>query len=149
MYQQVAEINHCYLLGKLSFLAIFITEKNKYNSLIVMELIEQIKVNAKRNRKRIVLPESHDERTIRAADIALQQGLADITLIGNRDRIFNDAKAFGLANINKAFIVDPEKNDKTDAYVDLMVKIREKKGLTREAAVKLLKDPTLLGWCSF
>jgi len=109
-----------------------------------MELIELIKQTAKLNRKRIVLPESDEERTLKAADIAISEGLADIILIGNRDKIYSDAKAYGLKQIDKATIVDPAKNEKKDLYADLMVRIREKKGLTKQAALDLLMDPLYL-----
>jgi phosphate acetyltransferase len=109
-----------------------------------MELIELIKQTAKLNRKRIVLPESDEERTLKAADIAISEGLADIILIGNRDKIYSHAKAYGLKQIDKATIVDPAKNEKKELYADLMVRIREKKGLTKQAAMDLLMDPLYL-----
>ena len=48
-----------------------------------MELLDRIKQNAKNHNKRIVLPEGYEERTIRAADIAIEEGLAQIILIGD------------------------------------------------------------------
>ena len=46
-----------------------------------MELIDRIKLNARKHYKRIVLPEGTEERTIQAADIAIEEGLAQIILI--------------------------------------------------------------------
>ena len=49
-----------------------------------MELLEKIKAAAKQNRKRIVLPEAEEERTLRAADQSISESLTDIILIGNK-----------------------------------------------------------------
>ena len=54
-----------------------------------MSLIEQIVARAKSNKQRIVLPESFEERTITAADRALADGLADIILIGNKEKVLD------------------------------------------------------------
>ncbi len=48
-----------------------------------MELLDRIKQNAKKHNMRIVLPEGYEERTIKAADIAIQENLAQIILIGD------------------------------------------------------------------
>jgi phosphate acetyltransferase len=110
-----------------------------------MDLINLVKENAKKHYKRIVLPEGREERTIKAADIVIAEGLAKITLIGNREKIFQLAKDFNLKNIEKATIIDPINHEKKDKYVDLMVELRKSKGLTKEEAVKLIENPLYLG----
>jgi phosphate acetyltransferase len=105
-----------------------------------MDLINQIKSNAIKYQKRIVLPESHDERTLKAADIAISENLARIILIGNNEKVLESAYKLKLNNLTKATIVDPERNPKTDQYADLMVELRKSKGLLRDEALKLLKD---------
>jgi phosphate acetyltransferase len=109
-----------------------------------MELLDQIRLNAKKHYKRIVLPEGTEERTIEAADIAIQEKLAQIILIGKPSEILALAEKKGL-NIGKAKIVDPENHEKKNHYIDLMVELRKAKGLTREEAEKLIKDPLYLG----
>src|SRR5512145_2252352 len=106
-----------------------------------MNLIELIKENARKNRQRIVLPESYEERTLRAADFALGDGTADIILIGSKDEIGANAKKFGLRNIDKATQVDPDRYEKLEAYADMMVELRKSKGLTKDEALKLLRNP--------
>ena len=110
-----------------------------------MELLEQIKMNARRHNKMIVLPEGTEERTLKAADEALAEGIARITLLGNPAEIRNMATSFGLKNIDKAAIVDPVNHPKKQQYIDLMVELRKSKGLTREEASKLIEDPLYLG----
>jgi phosphate acetyltransferase len=106
-----------------------------------MNLIEQIKEIAKRNRQRIVLPESYEERTLKAADVILNQGIADLILIGNQEAIYDNAKKYGLKNLDKATLVDPVKFEKREAYADMMVELRKSKGLTKDEALKLLLNP--------
>jgi phosphate acetyltransferase len=109
-----------------------------------MDLINQIKLNAKNNLQRIVLPESFEERTLKAADELLADGIAKIILIGNPDKLKEEAQKLGLSNISKATIVDPDNNPKENEYADLMVEIRKTKGLTKEQALSLLKNPLYL-----
>lgn len=109
-----------------------------------MDLINQIKQNAKNNLQRIVLPESYEERTLKAADELLADNIAKIILIGKPGKINEEAQKLGLSNISKATIVDPDNNPKENEYADLMVEIRKNKGLTKEQALSLLKDPLYL-----
>lgn len=110
-----------------------------------MELLEKIRNTAKQHLKRIVLPEGEEERTIRAANIIVSEGLAEVILIGNEDHIRELADECSLENIGRATIVDPQKNPKKQQYIDLMLQLRAKKGLTREEAEKLIEDPLYLG----
>jgi len=109
-----------------------------------MDLIKLIKDNAKKHQQRIVLPESFEERTLRAADQILQEGLAKIILIGNPGELLKLATSYGLQHIDQAIIVDPDNNPKQQVYVDLMVELRKSKGLTPEKATELLKNPLYL-----
>ena len=73
-----------------------------------MDLVQQIIARAKSNKQRIVLPEATEERTLRAADRVLAEDIADLILIGNVDEIHALAEKWGLKNIDKATLVDPE-----------------------------------------
>ncbi|MGM9735778.1 MAG: phosphate acetyltransferase [Candidatus Cryptobacteroides sp.] len=111
-----------------------------------MALIDNIIARAKSNRQRIVLPESFEERTITAADQALRDGLADIILIGNREKILAYAAELGLQHIDKATIIDPETSEKTEEYAQLLFQLRQKKGMTIEVAREtVLKNPLYFG----
>jgi phosphate acetyltransferase len=81
---------------------------------------------------------------LKAADIAIEENLAKIILIGNRVKILETATKLHLKNLIQSTIVDPENNPKSDQYADLMVELRKSKGLTRDEALKLLKDPLYL-----
>ncbi|MCK9206122.1 MAG: phosphate acetyltransferase [Salinivirgaceae bacterium] len=109
-----------------------------------MDLITKIKEKAKQYHKTIVLPEGTEERTIKAADIVLAEGIAKIALIGNRQEIEQLATKFGLQHISKAQVVDPKNHVKKDLYIDKLVELRKSKGLSRDEATKLLEDPLYL-----
>ena len=70
-----------------------------------MNLIDQIKENAKKLNKTLVLPEGEEERTLKAADIAINEGYANIVLLGNPENINAKAAEWGLKNIGKLFII--------------------------------------------
>ncbi len=110
-----------------------------------MELLEAIRDRARKYQKRIVLPEGTELRTLKAADIAISQGLARIILIGPEDEIHKLAGENGLENIQKADIVDPVRLEKQEEYVELMVRLRAHKGLTPEGAAEMLLDPLCIG----
>lgn len=57
-----------------------------------MDLISEIVKRAKANKQRIVLPEGTEERTLKAANQILTDGVADLILLGNPDEIMNLAK---------------------------------------------------------
>jgi len=110
-----------------------------------MNLLEEIKEKAKKNNQRIVLPESTEERTIQAADQILAERIARIILLGNPEEIMKKAIKLNLKHIDQATIVDPQKHDKTDHYINMMVELRKHKGMTIDEASKLIRDPLYLG----
>ena len=110
-----------------------------------MDLLQQIVARAKANKQRIVLPEAEEERTLKAADRVLADDLADLILIGNPDNIKKLAAEWGLLNIDKATIIDPLNNPKSEEYAELLAELRKKKGMTIEQARELVKNPLYLG----
>lgn len=110
-----------------------------------MELIKKIIERAKSNKQRIVLPEAEEERTLIAADRVLADGIADIILIGNPQKVNALAEEKGLTNIGKATLIDPEHCDKSEEYAQLLAELRKKKGMTIEEARRLVRNPLYLG----
>ena len=109
-----------------------------------MSFIDDVKAKAKQNKKLIILPESEDDRTYYAAEAALKEGIADLIMIGNADTIADHAKKLGV-NIDGVKTVDPATCDKTQSYIDKLVELREKKGMTPEKA----KDTLLNDYPTF
>ena len=109
-----------------------------------MDLMQGIIARAKANKQRIVLPEGTEERTLRAADRLIADGVADIILIGNPDEIHKLPTDFGLGHISGATIINPKEHAKKEDYINLLVQIRQKKGMTPEKAAVLVEDPLYL-----
>lgn len=105
-----------------------------------MGFIDTIKERAKAAQKTIVLPETEDRRTLEATDMILKEGIAKVVLIGNEEEIKKNAE--GL-DITGAEIVDPATSDKTAAYIDKLVELRSKKGMTPEQAKDILVNQYL------
>ena len=104
-----------------------------------MGFIDEIKNKAKQSKKTIILPESEDKRTLQAAEVALKEGIANIILVGDPEKIAKDAKELGV-NLTGASIVNPSTSDKLQSYIDLLVELRKAKGMTPEKAKELLKQ---------
>ena len=100
-----------------------------------MNFIDTIKERAKKDKKRIVLPESMDKRTMEAADKALKEKIADIIIIGTPEEIEENSKGF---DISDATIIDPNTSELTEELINGLVEIRKNKGLTYEDAKNLL-----------
>ena len=110
-----------------------------------MELVEQLIARAKANRQRIVLPEGTEERTLKAANQILTDEVADLILIGNPAEIAEKAMQWGLGNISKATIINPDNHPRQEEYAQLLFELRKKKGMTIEQARELVKNPLYLG----
>ena len=93
-----------------------------------MDLITEIIERAKANKQRIVLPEGTEERTLKAANLVLTEGIADLILLGNPEEIKNLAKEWGLGNIHKATIIDP------DLYPHFAIIMARQSGVERKVA---------------
>lgn len=110
-----------------------------------MSFIDGIKERARQDIKTIVLPESEDERTLRAAAKILEEKTANLILIGDEATVKADAEKYGV-NIDGATIINPETSDKLEEYVNTLYELRKAKGMTPEAAREaLLKDRTTFG----
>ncbi len=109
-----------------------------------MNLVELIKEKARNNPQRIVLPEADEIRTLKAANVILQEKLAKIILLGDPDKIKEEAKANNLDFISEAKIINPKSHEKKAEYIQLMLEIRKNKGLTEEQATELIENPLYL-----
>ncbi|VEI12779.1 phosphate acetyltransferase [Trueperella bialowiezensis] len=94
---------------------------------------------ARADRKRIVLPESSDERILRAADELIAREVADIILVGDADEVRSRAADLGL-DLSKAEIVSADDPERIAKYATEFARLREKKGVTYDKAVETLKD---------
>jgi len=104
-----------------------------------MSFINKIKNEAKKEIKTIVLPESDDLRILEATEMIIQEGFADIILIGNPDEI-NNIAAENNINISKAKIINPSTYSKFSKYASDLYELRKAKGMTLDQAKDLLMN---------
>jgi phosphate acetyltransferase len=114
---------------------IFVTPK-----MFEYELLQR----AKKEKKRIVLPEGEEERILQAADILLQRDVAEITLLGNEEIIRDKIDRLGL-RMDRIRIIEPEKSDLFDRYVKIFYDLRKHKGITEDNARDTVCDVGYFG----
>ncbi len=102
-----------------------------------MHLVDQIKEKAKTNVQTVVLPEGYDDRMIQASAQVVADNLANVVLLGNPDALNAKAAELGVS-LAGVTLIDPKTSDLLEDYVDELVELRKKKGLSREDAKALL-----------
>ena len=107
-----------------------------------MNFMESVKQKARQNRKTIVLPESFEQRNLIAAATILEEEIAQVVLIGNREAVLAKSAEYGV-DVSDAVFVDPQGYDRMDKLVDKLTDLRKDKGMTRDDAAKLLQENAL------
>ncbi len=103
-----------------------------------MELLNQIKDKARSRNKTIVLPESHDDRVLKAAEILTKEKICKVVTLGNPDKVKSDAQKLGV-DLSGVEIVDHLNHPKFDEFANIYYELRKKKGMTPEQAKETLK----------
>lgn len=103
-----------------------------------IELLNQIKNKAAQLNKTLILPESHDERVLRAAEIITKQNIAKVVTIGNEEKVRTDAKNLGV-NLDGVNIIDAEQAKEFNDYSDKYYNLRKHKGMVPDVAAKTMK----------
>ena len=110
-----------------------------------MSYIDTIKTRARLDKKTIVLPESNDKRTLIAAAKIMEEGIANIIMVGDEEKI-TDGAGWLEVDLTGVKIINPATTDKLDEYVNLLYETRKAKGMTLEKAREiLLKDYLTFG----
>lgn len=108
------------------------------------DFMDKIKARALKDKKHIVLAEGEELRTVEAAAKIIREGFAEITLLGNADKINGLAKENGL-DISGAEIIDPETSELTADFASKLYELRRAKGMTEEQAAETIKDVLYFG----
>ena len=108
-----------------------------------MFLMEEFAKKAKANRKTIVLPEGNDERIIDAADAIKKEGLAEVIILGDEDKVLSQfkAKGYGL----NCEIINPSENKYLNDFASSYYEKRKNKGLSEQEALNIMKDENYFG----
>ena len=104
----------------------------------------QLMQRARADRQRIVLPESQDDRILEAAAILLRRGVADLTLLGEENKVRARASALGL-DLDDASIVSPLDPDLVEKFAVAYADARAHKGMTVERAREIVTDISYFG----
>jgi phosphate acetyltransferase len=96
-------------------------------------------------KKRIVLPEGEDDRTLKAAVWAEERKIADITLLGDKDLIMKKAVALGLKLDSGIDIINPGESQKFEDYVNTYYELRKHKHYTMDNAQDRMQDTIYYG----
>ena len=107
-------------------------------------VMETIYAKARAAKKRVVLPEADDVRTVTAAQQIVAQGLAQVVLVSPEDRIQAAVKASG-ADISGCTVIDPVKSPLYKEYAHQFYELRKAKGMTEERALEIVADPLHFG----
>ncbi|SBT50729.1 phosphate acetyltransferase [Micromonospora narathiwatensis] len=99
---------------------------------------------ARTRRRRLVLPEGAEERILRAAEILLRRGVADLTLLGRPDDIARRTRELGV-DIGGAQVVDPVTSPWRDEFAVEYAKLRAHRGLSLELAHDIVAQPNYFG----
>jgi phosphate acetyltransferase len=97
------------------------------------KLMEEIISKASSRKKTIILPESHDDRVIKAAEILSKEKIVSVITIGNEEKVQAKARSIGSV-LSGVRIIDPERSDKLSDFTNMYFNLRKKKGITIEAA---------------
>jgi len=106
-----------------------------------VKLLENIREQAKLKKKRIVLPEAHDERIIRAAGIITAEKIASVILIGVEQSIMDCAFKLGVS-LDGVVIINPETSEHLPSFAEAYYEKRKHKGVTIDQARKMMVNPT-------
>ena len=106
------------------------------------KFLDRIIERAKSDKKTIVLAEGEDIRTIKAADMVLKQGIANIVILGNKAEIEKQAEGY---DISAATIIEPEKDERFEDFVQTFYEMRKSKGITEEQARETMKNTLYFG----
>ncbi|MCD6323126.1 MAG: phosphate acetyltransferase [Clostridiales bacterium] len=109
-----------------------------------MSFLDTMIKKAKSDLKTIILPETTDLRIIAAAADVIEKKIANIVLIGHKAQIEKDADDNSL-DISNATIIEIDKFEKMDSFIDKLVELRKHKGMTVEKATVSLLNPLVFG----
>ena len=109
-----------------------------------MSFINDIKTRAKQDIKTIVLPESNDIRVLNATKQILEEGFADIILVGNKEETLNLAKENNI-DLSNVKIIDPKTSQKFSSYAEKFYELRKSKGMTLDKAKEIMQDSVYFG----
>ncbi len=109
-----------------------------------LSLLDQIIQKAASCEKTVLLPESHDDRILKAAEAITNKGFARVITLGSSEKILKRAGELGV-NLQGVQIVDFEKSEKLSDFANIFFNKRKAKGVTLEQAGEVMKRDLFFG----
>ncbi len=109
-----------------------------------MSALENCIIKAQKAGKKIVLPEGHDPRVVKAANMITEKGIAKVTVIGTEKEITESCKSAGVTE-RKFISLDHLGSDIFTSYAEEFCEIRKKKNMTMDKAVEHMKSRLFFG----
>ncbi|MEE6178657.1 phosphate acetyltransferase [Mycobacterium sp. 050134] len=106
--------------------------------------IHRLTLQARSDRKRIVLPEGDDDRILKSAGRVLQRRVADLTILGDEARIRQRCGELGV-DLQGARLIDPLASELRGRFAEQYAELRKAKGVTVEHAREIMRDATYFG----
>ena len=102
-----------------------------------MAFMDGIMERARADRRAIVLPETEDLRVLEAAQRILDEGVAELVLVGQAESI---RARYPALELDRVTLIDPETDPKRADYEAQLVELRQHRGMTAEKAHELMGD---------
>ena len=132
------------LLGFKSLKSIDEIKNTQSNYITPLKFETLLYQKAAQKPKTVVLPESDDDRILKACDILLRSNAVGITLLGDKGQISQRASELGL-NLDKADIINPANSELLEEFATTLYELRKSKGMELAQAKELIKDRTYFG----
>lgn len=104
----------------------------------------RLQLQARSDRKHIVLPEGDDDRILKSAGRLLTRGVADLTILGDEAQIRLRSGELGV-DVDGAKLIDPLTSELREQFAEQYAELRESKGITVEHAREIMGDATYFG----
>ncbi|MFA6455445.1 MAG: NADP-dependent malic enzyme [Bacteroidota bacterium] len=97
-------------------------------------------MKARQKMKRIIFPEGEEEKILRAAQILVDQNIAQPILVGNEEKIQKIIRDLHLEFDSHVEVVDPKSYPQKDQFVEEYFKLRQRKGVTKFYAERTMQQ---------
>ena len=109
------------------------------------EVMRTVIGKAKQDKKRIVFPEGEEVKILRAAQYLVDEKIATPVLLGRPDVVKSRLDDLGLDFDGAVTVINPVESELMTSYSEALYELRNRRGVTRKEAPKLLRNPNVFG----
>ena len=108
------------------------------------EVMGSIISRAKQKPKRIVFPEGHEEKILKASQILIDEGIAQPILLG-RSEVIDERKRELHLELKDVPVILPREAEARQRYAEELYRLRNRRGVTQTEAFGMMANPTAFG----